>query len=202
MIAIIDYDAGNIRSALNALTRIGKEAFLTSDPFLTENADFVVLPGVGSFGQAADELSKRGLDRALKARFYNNRPILGICLGLQLMFEYSEESPNKKGLGFFKGGVKKLESGGLEIPHIGWTDIRAEDEVFRPFDGEFFYFVHSYAACPEDRSIVAAQSDYGKPFVCAVRSGRTAACQFHPEKSGEKGLKLLKALIESREGTV
>lgn len=197
MIAVIDYDAGNIRSIQNALCRIDEQAFLTSDPEAAEKADIALLPGVGSFGVAVQKLEKSGLAQALKARFAADKPTLGICLGMQLMFEESEESPNASGLGFFRGKAEKIRGAGLKVPHVGWTDISAKQDVFRPFDNEFFYFVHSYAVLNTAADVVAAEADYGGKFVCAVKKGRTAACQFHPEKSGENGLRLLKTLIEA-----
>lgn len=196
MIAVIDYDAGNIHSVMNALAALNRQAFLTADPDEVKRAEFVLLPGVGSFGQAADSLKESGMDEALKTRFKADRPTLGICLGLQLMFEFSEESPNAEGLGLFKGGVKKLDCEGLKVPHIGWSTLERTSGCFKPFENEFFYFVHSFAVCPEDGEVSAAYACYGKPFTAAVQRGAFAACQFHPEKSGAVGLRLLDNLTK------
>lgn len=195
MIAVIDYDAGNICSVMNALNALGRKAVLTSCPKDVECADFALLPGVGSFGVAMRSLKERGLCDALKRRFAENAPTLGICLGLQLMFETSEESAGAEGLGFFKGGVSKLRCEGKKIPHIGWTTLSGCKGAFSDFENDFVYFVHSYAVRPCDESIIAARANYGEDFVAAVKSGNFTACQFHPEKSSVRGLKLLDALI-------
>ena len=200
MITVVDYDAGNILSVMNALARIGKSARLACDPFAVERADFVLLPGVGAFGAAMRSLKKRELDKALKARFAANRPTLGICLGLQLLFEGSDESGGERGLELLKGRVCALPEKDNTVPHIGWSTVRNCSGEFAPFENEYFYFVHGYAAMDVESGFVAAYSDYGAEFAAAVACGNTVACQFHPEKSGAKGLELLRRLTkEARE---
>lgn len=196
MIAVIDYDAGNIRSVTNALHALNKPCFLTGDADALVKADVALLPGVGSFGVAMASLRARHLDEALLERFCRGKPTVGICLGLQLLFESSDESPDVRGLGIFKGGVTRLACGDLKIPHIGWTTLENCRGTFAAFENKYFYFVHSYAVRPKNEGIGAARAQYGEPFTAAVENGSFAACQFHPEKSGETGLALLKALLD------
>lgn len=194
MIAVIDYDAGNISSVMNALKTLGFDAVLTGEPSKVRDAVFAVLPGVGSFGAAMRSLEKKNLRQAIARRLENDLPTLGICLGMQLLFKSSEESDGE-GFGFFDGEVKKLDSVGLPLPHIGWTTVNGCDGVFAPFENEYFYFVHGYAAVSADGADGCAFADYGSKFLAAVTRGNISATQFHPEKSGEAGLKLLKTLI-------
>ena len=196
MIEVVDYDAGNILSVMNALKKSGRSATLTSDPREIERASFVILPGVGEFGAAMRSLRKNGLDLALRERMERGGRTMGICLGLQLLFEESEESESECGLAFINGKVRKLRAGGLKVPHIGWTTVKSAAGVLAPFDGEFFYFVHSFAAEATDKSAVVATAEYGETFTAAVKKNNTFAVQFHPEKSGEKGLKLLDAVLK------
>lgn len=196
MISVVDYDAGNILSVMNALSFLGRDARLTSDPRAVESADFVLLPGVGAFGAAMRSLKKSGLDKALIARFEADKPTLGICLGLQLLFEKSSESDAESGLGLIKGEVVRLPEIGQAVPHIGWSTIEHCKSAFKAFENDCFYFVHGYAAVNVDPRFVAAYCRYGVDFAAAVKKGRTTACQFHPEKSGQKGLKLLDALLK------
>ena len=155
----------------------------------------VLLPGVGAFGDAMEALKNRGLVTPVLDALASGRPFLGICLGLQLLFEDSEESPGVPGLGYFKGKIRRFDAGsGLRIPQIGWNDIsvRQPDSVFAPADGKHLYFVHSFYLEAEEPEIVAATAVYGREFHAAVQRGPVAACQFHPEKSGAAGLEILK----------
>lgn len=199
MIGIVDYGAGNLKSVQNALDRIGAAWYTVSSPAEIEKADGLILPGVGSFGEAMIQLEKQGLCDALREYTAQDRPFLGICLGLQLLFEYSEESPEAKGLGVFEGGFKKIPANtGLKVPHIGWNslDIKLSDGIFTGLDnGVFTYFVHSYYLDAADKSIVAATTEYGVSIDAAVERGNVAACQFHPEKSGRDGERILKNFV-------
>lgn len=195
MISVADYDAGNIHSVLNALDFLGKEARLSSDPHEIERADFVLLPGVGAFGAAMRSLKEKGLDTALKNRMAADRPTLGICLGLQLLFDGSEESEGERGLGFLKGKVKRLPVTTKKLPHIGWTTLENCRGSFKDFENRYMYFVHGYAAVCENESDVAAYADYDGKFTAAVERGNVRACQFHPEKSSADGLRLLEKLL-------
>lgn len=204
MIAIVDYQMGNLRSVQKAFERLGTAAVISSDPVEVLEADAVVLPGVGAFADAMAELQRRGLVEALKQYIATDRPFLGICLGLQLLFDYSYEDGKHRGLGVLPGEVVRFPSDkGLKIPHMGWNQVqrRFEDPILDGIpDGSFFYFVHSYYAVPEDRSVVLLESDYGGPFCAMVRRGNLYATQFHPEKSQVRGLRLLRnfvALVES-----
>ena len=195
MIAIIDYDAGNIRSVENALNSLGIENVVTSDPAVIRAADRVILPGVGAFGDAMKKLEDRGLTEVIREAAAE-KPFLGICLGLQLLFDSSEEAPGVKGLSVLPGEIVRIpEGGGRKIPHIGWNDLSfpKESELFRGVaEGSYVYFVHSYylrAKHPED---VAATTEYGVTIHAAVSHGKVFACQFHPEKSGDVGMQILR----------
>ena len=189
MIAIIDYGAGNANSVKNALDYLGYDSLITSEPEKILEADKVIFPGVGSFGDAMKELKKRKLDRAIKEYIGSKKPFLGICIGLQVLFEQSEESPNAKGLGVFKGKVVKFKKG--KIPQIGWNKIESE----KIGDG-YAYFVNSYYAIPDDKKIIESASDYHGKFTAAVKKDNVFASQFHLEKSGKFGLGILKEWLE------
>lgn len=196
MIAIIDYGAGNIQSVYKALEYIGCDAFITNDKNKILKADGAVLPGVGSFGDTIDTMNSYGIKDTVIDFINSKKPFLGICLGLQLLFPYSEESPNAKGLGIFDGTIKKIPSGdGLKIPHIGWNslEIKKENGLFKGIDkNSYVYFVHSYFLDAKDKKIVSAQTEYGVKIDAAIEKDNVFATQFHPEKSGETGLKILK----------
>lgn len=196
MIAIIDYGAGNIQSVSKALAHIGCEAFITRDKDKILKADGAVLPGVGSFGDTMDTMTEYGIKDTVIEYAKSGKPFLGICLGLQLLFPKSEESPDAEGLGIFDGSITKIPSGeGLKIPHIGWNslDIKKNDGLFRGIGkNPYVYFVHSYFLNASDKSIVSAQTEYGVTIDAAVEQGNVYATQFHPEKSGETGLKILR----------
>jgi len=196
LIAIVDYEVGNLGSVEKALRYTGAEVFVTSDPTEVKNADAVILPGVGAFSDAMENLRKRGLDKAVKEIISEGKPFLGICLGMQLLFDYSEEGGrNSEGLGIFRGAIRAFpRTGGLKVPHMGWNSIRTKRIPFFEGLGEnpYVYFVHSYYLKAEDRGIVAAECEYGISFDAAVASGNVFAAQFHPEKSGETGIKILK----------
>lgn len=195
MIAIIDYDAGNIRSVEKAFNFIGEQTAVTGDPDVILSADRVVLPGVGAFGDAMGRLERSGLADAIREVAKKGTPFLGICLGLQLLFEESEESPGVCGLGILKGKIIKIpENAGLKVPHIGWNSVSLNGgRLFRDTrEGEYFYFVHSFYLKADDERIVKAKTSYGADIHASVESGNVFATQFHPEKSGEAGLKVLK----------
>lgn len=196
MIAIIDYGAGNIQSVSKALAHIGCEAFITRDKDKILKADGAVLPGVGSFGDTMDTMIEYGIKDTVIEYTKSGKPFLGICLGLQLLFPKSEESPDANGLGIFDGSITKIPSGeGLKIPHIGWNslDIKKSNGLFKGIGkNPYVYFVHSYFLNASDKSIVSAQTEYGVTIDAAVEKGNVYATQFHPEKSGETGLKILR----------
>ena len=196
MIAIIDYGAGNIQSVYKALRHIGCDCFVTRDRDEILKGDGAVLPGVGSFGDTVDSLNKFGIKDTAVEYIKSGKPFLGICLGLQLLFPASEESPGAEGLGIFDGAITKIPAGeGLKIPHMGWNslDITKESRLFKGIEGNpYVYFVHSYYLNAADKSIVAAQTHYGVTIDAAVESGNVFATQFHPEKSGDVGLQILK----------
>ena len=198
MIAIIDYGAGNLQSVKKALDFIGAKSEITFDKKKIETADRVILPGVGSFGDAMDMLRKRGLEDTVKTAASGEKPFLGICLGLQLLFAESEESPKAQGLGIFDGKIKKIPSAeGLKVPHMGWNSVKLiqTDGIFKNIpDESYFYFVHSYYLSGAET--VAATTSYGVEIQCAVQKGLAAATQFHPEKSSEAGLQLLRNFAE------
>ncbi len=197
MIGIIDYDAGNIRSVEKALAALHEEAVLSRDPKTLLAADKLILPGVGAFGDAMDNLKKYGLDGVIHEAVDRQIPLLGICLGLQLLFDRSEESPGVEGLGILKGEIVRFpEQPGLKIPHMGWNSLSlaSDGRLFTGISGDpYVYFVHSYYLQAEDPSIVKASAVYGNTTIHAsVEQGNVFACQFHPEKSSAVGLKILK----------
>ncbi len=203
MIAIIDYDAGNLRSVQKALEFLGYEAVITSEESEILSAERVILPGVGAFGEAMEQLKNRGLDETIQKVVSSGKPFLGICLGLQLLFEESEESPDVKGLGILSGKIVKIPAGqGLKIPHMGWNQLNIQkNKGFLKEIGEqpFVYFVHSYYMEPSDQTLIAATTDYGVELPVAVEKGNVMAAQFHPEKSGTVGLQILKNFVEMGE---
>ena len=196
MIAIIDYGAGNLQSVKKAFDFIGAESVITDNPEIINACDRILLPGVGSFGDAMDSMAKSGLVDTVKQNALSGKPFLGICLGLQLLFEESEESPGVKGLGIFKGKIKKFSSDmGLKIPHIGWNslEIKQKDGIFKNIpDNSYVYFVHSYYLQAEDKNDIATVTNYGISFHSAVGKNNIFATQFHPEKSGDVGLQILR----------
>lgn len=195
MVAIIDYGAGNLQSVKKALDFIGAKSIITADEKEINAASHIILPGVGSFGDAMASIRERGLENVIKKSADGSKHFLGICLGLQLLFEESEESPNVKGLGVFKGRIVTIpKDNGLKVPHIGWNSVslKQTDGIFEGLkDNSYFYFVHSYYLKDAD-DVVAGTTEYGVPIQCAVQKGKVCATQFHPEKSGEVGLQLLR----------
>ncbi|MBR3308112.1 MAG: imidazole glycerol phosphate synthase subunit HisH [Lachnospiraceae bacterium] len=200
MIAVTDYDAGNIRSVVNAFASLGAEVCVTSDPEKIKSAERVVLPGVGDFGDAAGKLREYGLEDTILQLADSDKPFLAICVGLQLLFEESEESPGAKGLSVLKGRIKRIPAaGGLKVPQIGWNslDIKEGSRLFKGIDnGSFVYFVHSYYLAAEDEDIVSATTEYGVKIHAAVERGNLFATQFHPEKSSSTGLRILRNFME------
>lgn len=200
MIAIIDYDAGNIKSVEKALKTLGQEVVVTRDADTILKADKVILPGVGAFGDAMGKLHDYGLVEVIHKVVEKNTPFLGICLGLQLMFESSEETPGVEGLGILKGKIVKIpENGDLKIPHMGWNSLYFQNEgrLFAnlPQDS-YVYFVHSYYLQADDETIVKATTDYSTCIHASVEKDNVFACQFHPEKSSDVGLTILKNFCE------
>ena len=196
MIAIIDYDAGNIKSVEKALKTLGQDVVITRDPETILSADKVILPGVGAFGDAMGKLHDYGLVEVIHQVVEKKTPFLGICLGLQLMFESSEETPGVEGLSILKGKIVKIpENGELKIPHMGWNSLHFQNEgrLFAnlPQDS-YVYFVHSYYLQAEDQNIVKATTDYSTCIHASVEKDNVFACQFHPEKSSDVGLTILK----------
>ncbi|MCD8110852.1 MAG: imidazole glycerol phosphate synthase subunit HisH [Clostridiales bacterium] len=196
MIAIIDYDAGNLKSVQKALAFLGEESVITREPKEILQADQVILPGVGAFGDAMEHLTGLGLAPVIREVAKRQIPFLGICLGLQLLFESSEESPGVEGLGILKGRIVRIpDQEGLKIPHIGWNSLQLEHggRLFEGFSGEpYVYFVHSYYLEAEDEQIVKASTEYSAHIHASVEQGNVFACQFHPEKSGAVGLRILR----------
>lgn len=199
MIAIIDYDAGNLRSVEKALLALGEQPVITRDAEILLSADKVILPGVGSFGDAMGRLRQYGLVDVIHQIVDKRIPFLGICLGLQLMFERSDESEGVEGLGLLSGEILKIpDCEGLKIPHMGWNSLNIRDgsRLFAGIpDQPYVYFVHSYYLKAADENIVAASTEYSTHIHAAVESGNVYACQFHPEKSSDVGLQILKNFI-------
>ena len=201
MIAIIDYGVGNLFSLQSSFAAIGQEAVVTSDAAVIRGADKVLLPGVGAFRDAADKLHRSGMDAVVLDEAKRGKPLLGVCLGMQLLFEKSYEYGEYEGLGLLRGSVRPIADvipQGYKIPHIGWNELSftRETPLFdRIHDGDYVYFVHSYYAAGCDDSVIAT-TDYGAPLTAAAGKGNVYGCQFHPEKSGEVGLNILRAFCE------
>ena len=195
MVAIIDYDAGNIKSVQKAIEYLGEEVIITRDAEVILSASRVILPGVGAFGDAMEKLHKYNLVDVIREVVKREIPFLGICLGLQLLFETSDETPGVQGLGILKGKIKRIpDHGELKIPHIGWNSLAFPNRG-RLYEGiyeeSYVYFVHSYYLDAEDKGIVVATTEYGTTIHASVEQGNVFACQFHPEKSSSVGLKIL-----------
>lgn len=201
MIAIIDYGVGNLFSLKSSFAAIGAEVVVTGDEALIRKAEKIVLPGVGAFEDAAKKLKASGLDRVIKEEVKNGKPLLGICLGMQLLFDKSYEYGEHSGLSLIKGNIKPIRDvigADLKIPHIGWNPliIKKENPLFKFIkDGDCVYFVHSFYAADCDDSVIAV-SEYGANLTAAVANGNVYGCQFHPEKSGKVGLAILKAFCQ------
>jgi imidazole glycerol-phosphate synthase subunit HisH len=198
-IAIIDYNMGNIKSVENAFKRIGADVKVTDRPEIISGAKAVVLPGVGAFRDAIGNLKSLGLDECIIDTIARDKPFLGICIGLQVLFEYSMEGDKSLGLGIFKGSVEKIPDG-VKIPHMGWNKVRIlkkESRLFKGIvSGESFYFVHSYHVKCADKEIIGSTTDYGIDIVSSIEKGNAYALQFHPEKSSIFGLKVLENFME------
>ena len=195
MVAIIDYDAGNIKSVQKAIEYLGEEVIITRDAEVILSASRVILPGVGAFGDAMEKLHKYNLVDVIREVVKREIPFLGICLGLQLLFETSDETPGVQGLGILKGKIKRIpDNGELKIPHIGWNSLSFPNKG-RLYEGisqeSYVYFVHSYYLDAEDKDIVVATTEYGTTIHASVEQDNVFACQFHPEKSSSVGLKIL-----------
>ncbi len=201
MIAIIDYGMGNIHSIQKALELYGARTLVTNNPEDIKASEKAVLPGVGAFDDAMRELKKRALISAINAHIRDGKPFLGICLGMQLLFEKSQEAAHSKGIGIFKGEVKRFkERGGFKIPHMGWNQLKksgADCPLLKDVaEDSYVYFCHSYYPSPRDKGIIAGACEYGVNFACAVWGGNVYGVQFHPEKSQSVGLKIIKNFIE------
>lgn len=205
MIAVIDYGVGNLFSLCSSLKSIGVQAVVTSDKELIRSADKLILPGVGAFADAAQKLRDGGLDKIIKEQAEAGKEIMGICLGMQLLFEKSFEYGEHEGLGLLKGSVVPMEGNipkELKIPHIGWNELHfvRNSRLFKYIsENDCVYFVHSYYATDCDESVIAT-AEYGKELTAAVELGNIKGCQFHPEKSGKVGLAILKAFCENTQG--
>ena len=207
MIAVIDYGVGNLFSVSKAVEAVGAEVEVTGDADRIRAAEKLILPGVGAFGDCMRNLRAAGLDDLIVEQIESGKPLMGICVGLQILFEGSEESPGVDGLGVFKGTVKKIRAEGLKIPHMGWNktimneELGMRNEKKRAIPNSaflipnYFYFVHSYHAVPDDPSIIAATTEYGETLTAAVAHKNIFAVQFHPEKSGDVGLAVLKNFV-------
>lgn len=207
MVAIVEYGVGNLFSLQSSFAAIGAEVVVTADKAVLEQADCILLPGVGAFEDAAKKLRATGLDIVLKDLAARGKPLMGICLGMQMLFEKSYEYGCHEGLGLLQGAVRPIRDvipADYKIPHIGWNEliIKKESPLLKYVKpGDCVYFVHSYYAADCDASVIAT-AEYGPELTAAVASGNVFGCQFHPEKSGEVGLKILKAFVEMGEGSV
>ena len=191
MITIIDYKSGNLKSISNGFKKIGADYQITDDEEIIANSDYLVLPGVGAFGSAMDNLNP--FKNVIKEHVDCDKPFLGVCLGQQVLMGSSEEAPGVEGLNLFKGHAEKLPEG-VKIPHMGWNKLKVTNSspILDGIDGEYFYFVHSYHVVPDDDEIIAGVCDYGEEIVSSLSQNNLFSTQFHPEKSGKVGLKILK----------
>lgn len=203
MIAIVDYGVGNLYSVEKAFARFSSDVVLTHEAEIIDKADKVVLPGVGAFGDCMKNFKASGLVDAVLRAVKSGKPVMGICVGLQIMFEGSDESPGATGLGIFKGRVRKINAPGLKIPHMGWNSLTVNENASVNIDlfknirkNPYVYFVHSYYAVPEDKSVITAKTVYGEEITAAVGKDNVIATQFHPEKSGDIGLSIIKNFVE------
>ena len=202
MVAIIDYGVGNLFSLCSSFAAIGEEAGVTSDPAVIRKADRVILPGVGAFGDAAEKLRQTGLDSVVREEARRGKPLMGICLGMQLLFDRSLEYGEHAGLGLLRGEIRPIAERipeGLKIPQMGWNALKfvKPSPLFKySREGEYVYFVHSYSAVDCDESLLAV-TEYGADLTACVGRDNVVGCQFHPEKSGETGLRMLKAFCET-----
>ena len=208
MIAVIDYGVGNLFSVEKALVHCTanipdakkQEVVVTNNPELIKKADKLVLPGVGAFGDCMENLKATGLIPLLKEKIAEGTPLLGICVGLQILFEGSEESPGAEGLGIIKGYVRKINAPGLKIPHMGWNSIKYDKNccIYKNLSEQpYVYFVHSFHGVPEDSTVITATAEYGETITASVSMGNVLATQFHPEKSGDVGLHILENFVMS-----
>ena len=199
-VAVIDYGAGNLLSVTNALRKLGAEPRIVADPSEIDGASHLILPGVGAFGDCMRQLDERGFCEPVRQWIASDLPFFGICLGYQLLFESSEESPGVDGLGIFPGRVVRFQDQGLKIPHMGWNaavPTRPGDPLWQNLGSEpYFYFVHSFFPRPDDPELVATHTKYGESFASAIQRGQLTATQFHPEKSQTAGLKLLGSFLK------
>ncbi len=198
MIILIDYGVGNLYSVAKAVASVGGDVKISSSADDIKRADKIILPGVGAFGDCMKNLEATGLIPTIKREVSAGKPLLGICVGLQILFAGSEESPNVEGLKIFDGQVKRIQAGDLKIPHMGWNSIKFSDsKLFAGLSGTpYFYFLHSYHAVPDDKKIIAATTTYGEKVTAALEFENIFATQFHPEKSGDVGLQVLKNFVE------
>jgi glutamine amidotransferase len=199
VIAIVDYGMGNLRSVTNALRRLGADAEITRDKKTIEESSAIVLPGVGAFGRCVENLKGLGLFDFIKGLIEENKRYLGICLGMQILFESSEEAPGVKGMGVIKGTVPRF-TGDVKVPHMGWNSIEVvkKGDILKGIgNGDHFYFVHSFYCRPEEENVTATKTTYGVEFASSVMKKNIFACQFHPEKSQRTGLRLLGNLVQT-----
>ena len=203
MVAIVDYGVGNLFSLKSSFAEIGYEAVVTNDEEVIKSSDKIILPGVGAFGDAIEKLKNSSMDRAVKEEAKKGKPLLGICLGMQLLFDKSFEYGEYDGLGLIKGEIRPIKDvipSDYKIPHIGWNALEfkgEKSEIFKYLsDGDYVYFVHSYYLKAEDEAIVTATTDYSTLIHASVEKDNVFACQFHPEKSSDVGLKILKNFVE------
>ena len=190
MIVLIDYGVGNLYSVEKAVANVGGDVKISSSAEDIQRAEKIILPGVGAFGDCMKNLEATGLIPTIKQEIFGGKKILGICVGMQILFAGSEESPDVDGLKIFSGRVKRIRAGDLKIPHMGWNSIKFGDSE------PYFYFVHSYHASPDDKNIIAATTTYGEEVTAAIEFENIFATQFHPEKSGDVGLRVLKNFVE------
>ena len=200
-IGVIDYGGGNLRNVLNTLKHIGREGILVASGGDLDQVDRLIFPGVGAFGDCVSHLDERGLREPVIEWLRNDRPFFGICLGYQVLFEGSEESPESRGLGFFPGKVVRFSGGnGLKIPHMGWNEVNPshrDGSIWKDVpDPLYLYFVHSFYPRPDDEDLISSRTDYGGDFASSVARGNMFACQFHPERSQESGIQILRNFLQ------